>query len=71
MTYSYEIAEKNLKSSPPFSDRCPTCADWRGAVVPYATTTEGETLTAFYRHRRCGHQWSCRWLAQWDDTWAA
>lgn len=71
MTYSFEIDRSAMDAWPPFSDGCPVCTDWGGAVVPYATSTEGDTLTAFYRHRRCGHQWSCRWHARWHHAWAA
>lgn len=71
MTYSFEISRDNIDAWPPFTDACPACTDWNGAVVPYATTTEGETLIAFYRHRRCGHQWSCHWSARWHHAWAA
>jgi DNA-directed RNA polymerase subunit M/transcription elongation factor TFIIS len=71
VTFSFEISREHKSSWPPFTDGCPACEDWDGTVVPYATTTEGETLTAFYRHKRCGHQWSCRWQAQWDSEWAA
>lgn len=71
MTYSFEISQEHRQTAPPFSDGCPVCSDFNGAVVPYATSTEGDKLTAFYRHRRCGHQWSCRWEARWDHTWAA
>jgi DNA-directed RNA polymerase subunit M/transcription elongation factor TFIIS len=71
VTYSFEIDRENSQDAPPFADGCPVCTDWYGALVPYATTTEDEILVAFYRHRRCGHQWSCRWRAQWDESWAA
>lgn len=66
MTYSFEVVERN--QAPPFADSCPQCT-FDGLVVPYATTTEGTTLIAFYRHRRCGHQWSCRWSARWSTAW--
>jgi len=68
VTYSFEIAAKDRPTAPPFSDKCQTYKDWSGVVVPYATTTEGDALIALYRHRRCGHQWSCHWLARWDNT---
>lgn len=71
MTYSFEIGRDHVEAWPPFCDRCPACKDFDGTVVPYATRTEGEQLTAFYRHRRCGHQWSCRWQARWHHAWAA
>lgn len=71
MTYSFEISSEHRNTWPPFSDRCPVCPNFTGTVVPYATTTEGAQLTAYYRHRRCGHQWTCRWNAQWDNAWAA
>lgn len=71
MTFSFEISRDHRDSWPPFSDSCPVCPDFDGVVVPYATTTEGTNLIALYRHRRCGHQWSCHWGAQWDSAWAA
>ncbi|MFF0821203.1 hypothetical protein ACFYUR_12530 [Micromonospora haikouensis] len=71
MTFSFEVSAENRDAYPPFADGCPVCTHFAGAVVPYATTTEGSTLIALYRHRRCGHQWSCRWQARWSNAWAA
>ncbi len=71
MHYSFEIDSNDSSIVPPFADGCPACIDWYGAVVPYATSTEGDKLVAFYRHRRCGHQWSCRWEARWHEAWVA
>lgn len=70
-TFSFEIAREHSDVWPPFCDPCQQCTGWSGTVVPYATTTEGSTLVAFYRHRRCGHQWSCRWSARWHESWVA
>jgi hypothetical protein len=71
MTFSFEVRRVDFASWPPFVDGCPVCPTFDGGLVPYATNTVGSELTAFYRHRRCGHQWSCRWSAQWDGRWAA
>lgn len=67
-TFSFEISPDNVADRPPFADRCPRCVDGV-TLVPYATTTEGSTLTAFYRHRRCGFQWTCNWAARWSPAW--
>jgi hypothetical protein len=67
-TYSFEVDAADRDSAPPFTDRCPRCPE-PVRVVPYATTTEGDNLTAFYRHRPCGHQWSCQWDARWSPAW--
>jgi hypothetical protein len=64
-TYSHEVCGEFRRLAPPFSDGCPRCG-FDGAVTPYATTVEGPTLTAFYRHRRCGFQWTCRWADRWS-----
>ena len=68
-TFSFEIPLERIAERPPFCDSCPLCADLAtGVFVPYATTTEGNTLVAFYRHGRCGHQWSCQWEARWAHS---
>lgn len=63
-SYPGEICGSARLLAPPYSDGCPQCR-FDGAVVPYSTRREGTTLVAFYRHRRCGYQWSCRWNADW------
>lgn len=68
MTISFEISNKHVSDYPPFSDGCPRCA-FPGTVVPLATITSGDSLIAFYKHGRCGNQWSTSWGAQWTDTW--
>lgn len=68
MTISFEIAREHMGDWPPFSDGCPHCV-FDGTVVPFATITSGDSLTAFYHHGRCGHRWSTNWGAQWSHTW--
>lgn len=67
-TYSFEVDTERPEAAPPFTDRCPRCRP-SVRVIPYATTTEGENLIAYYRHRRCGHQWTSQWAARWSDAW--
>ena len=71
MTVSYEISDEYRDDWPPFSDGCERCigTDWRGTVVPFATVTNGDSLTAFYHHGRCGYQWFTSWGAQYSHTW--
>lgn len=69
MTVSFEISQEHMDTRPPFTDACERCLDFRGSVVPYATMTQGDTLTAFYHHGRCGYEWFTNWGAQWDHTW--
>lgn len=67
MTYSRDVPGSARQDAPPFSDGCPQCR-FDGAVAPYATRREETTLVAFYRHRRCGFQWSCFWSADWHSS---
>lgn len=67
-TFSFVLLGRDRRHAPPFSDGCPRCV-FDGAVIPYATRTEGDNLIAFYRHRACGHQWSCQWNARYSSMW--
>ena len=67
MPISFEIHGPDRHTAPPFSDGCECCFD--GAVIPYATFTQGETLMAFYHHGRCGREWYTSWSAQYSHTW--
>ena len=69
MTISYEISRDDFTEWPPFTDGCPKCIAWHGAVVPYATFTQGDTLMAFYHHGRCGHEWFTAWGARYSNSW--
>lgn len=71
MTVSYEIDRQHDDKFPPFVDGCETClpTGWHGVVVPFATITNGDSLTAFYHHARCGAKWFTSFGAQWDYTW--
>lgn len=60
MTYSTTVPGDMWYLAPPYSDRCPCCADAIYAA-PYATRESGGDVVAFYRHRLCGFQWSCHW----------
>lgn len=71
MTTSFEIDRKNADEFPPFVDGCETClpTGWNGGVVPFATVTNGDSLTAFYHHLRCGKKWFTSFGARWSHTW--
>lgn len=60
MVFSREVKRAQFADWPPYVDGCPRCVSINGCV-PYATETSGTDVVAFYRHRGCGHQWSCRW----------
>ncbi len=68
MIVSFEIEGPNRVDAPPFSDGCPKCR-FDGAVIPLVTFTEDDTLRAFYRHGRCGHEWTTSFRAQYSHTW--
>lgn len=68
VTFSFEVVDR--AEAPPFADGCPRCVSGE-LLVPYATNTEGAEVVAFYRHRRCGYQWLCRWGARWSIGWRA
>lgn len=68
MPISFEISGPDRRDAPPFSDGCPKCR-FDGAVIPFATLTDGDTLRAYYEHGRCGNQWTTAWQAQYAHTW--
>lgn len=68
MPISFEISGPDRVDAPPFSDGCPRCR-FDGAVIPFATFTEGDTLIAFYDHGRCGHQWHTSFGAKYAHNW--
>jgi hypothetical protein len=68
MPISFELAGPDRRDAPPFSDGCPKCR-FDGAVIPFATFTEGDTLLAFYEHGRCGHQWQTSFTAKYAPNW--
>ena len=71
MTVSFEIDRQHSNTFPPFVDGCEHClpSGWHGVVVPFATVTNGDSLTAFYHHGRCGNQWFTSWSARYAHTW--
>ena len=62
-TFSPEYTLVDRHRAPLYTDACPDCDGY--SVAPYDTRRTGrDGLVAFYRHQRCGHQWSCRWQVQ-------
>lgn len=66
MVFSREVTLDQIATWPPYVDGCPKCVNGNG-YVPYAVEAGGRGgVVAFYRHARCGYQWSCGWSARSD-----